>query len=92
MIAVVLHKQVGSCEDDEIVDKRPPVELSLHPRHHDRLHLPYRLRIVLEPERLMLVMDQALPAPDGEANLLPERDRMVMVLMLPVLYLLAGLK
>ena len=86
----MLHEHVWGRKDDEIVDERPPVELSFHPRHHDCLHLLDRLRVILEPERLMLIVDQALPAPDGETDLLPERHRSVMVLVRPVLYHLSG--
>ena len=37
--------------------------------------------VVLEAESLMLVMDECLPTPYREANLLPERGMMVTVPM-----------
>ena len=37
--------------------------------------------VVLEAESLMLVMDECLPTPNREANLLPERGMMVTVPM-----------
>ena len=37
--------------------------------------------VVLEAESLMLVMNECLPTPNREANLLPERGMMVTVPM-----------
>ena len=54
--------------------------MSLDPGHQPHLDSLQRLGIVLESERLVLVVDEHLPEPDDEDDLLPERDVLVMAM------------
>ena len=54
---LVNDEEVGHDEDYDIVDDSPDVELSLHTRHHIILNSIDRERVILETERLVLVMN-----------------------------------
>ena len=77
----MLNEQVWSAEDDKVVDDRPPIELSLHSGHHCLFNFLDRLSVIFESECLVLIMDQTFPAPDWEADFLPEGHRVMMILM-----------
>ena len=68
-------------EDDDVVNDSPKVEHFLHTRHDKLLDFLDLSCIILEPERFMFVMNERFPAPDREDDLLPERDVMMMMIM-----------
>ena len=72
-------------EDDEIVDERPEVQHLLNTGHDQFFNFLDLLRIVLESESLVLIMDQGLPAPDWEDDFLPAGNGHMVMLMVVVL-------
>ena len=72
-------------EDNNVVDESPKVEHLFGSRHNDLFNLFDLPRVILETESFMLIVNQGFPAPDGEDNFLPERSRMVVMLMVIVL-------
>ena len=80
-LAFVFDKEVWGKECEEVVDNRPKVKMQFGHWHEFIFNSFNRFSIVLKAESLVLVMDQGLPAPDWEADLLPARNMKVMVFM-----------
>ena len=81
LLTLMFSQDWRQYEDDDVVDDSPKVEHFLHTRHDKLLDFLDLSCIILESKRFMFVMNERFPAPDREANLLPERDVMMMVIM-----------
>ena len=79
--ALVLDGNVRKDQSDDIVGYRPKVKLLLDPRHQLELDAFNGDGIVLESERLMLGVDEGLPEPGQNDDLLPEGDVRVVVMI-----------
>ena len=82
----LFNKDHGADEHDNVINEAIKVQDVGHPIHQLILDKVQRLSVIFETESLVLVLDERLPAPEGEAKfLLP--GYLVMIRQFPKLLL-----
>lgn len=69
----------GRYEHNDVVDETVEVEVSRHRRHEFVFDHVQCVRAILEAERLVLIVHEALPAHDAADDLLPEWQMLVLM-------------